>query len=241
MKTFEELIKRILKEKHHLTKRDAFPIDSFNHKMYNSIEILNYSTLGLKKLPKGKEKNELLKEIRKNFIINCVTAVEVYFKDLIRVTPEMSSKIRNSKQLKDLLSNKEKVNLYDAYQIFKEYDFKLGDILLYYYSFQNLQEINLVLGHLLGIDNFITNIDEFNFRLRKFEKEYFNKTNICLKNDFPEWKGILTEIFSLRHDYVHHINFHDKLGEIRVETYFKNLWAFILSTDKYYFKIIPVD
>jgi len=42
-------------------------------------------------------------EARKNFVINCVTAAEVYFKDVVKALPEFPKIKENEEGLKDLL------------------------------------------------------------------------------------------------------------------------------------------
>jgi|GEM_PF-3789786 len=61
-------------------------------------------------------------EARKNFVINCVTAAEVYFKDVVKALPEFPKIKENEEGLKDLL--KEKISLWEAYLLFKEKRFK---------------------------------------------------------------------------------------------------------------------
>lgn len=208
--------------------------------MHFSFKIL-FATYGrFNRLKKSKKKYDLLKEARKNFIINCVTATEVYFKDLIKVTPELSKDIK-SIAVKDLLSNKGKVNIWEAYEIFREKDFRIGDILVYFYTFQSIEEINIVMTKLLSITNFLAEVGTYKLKLDKELKKYYHKEEISLSEDFPDWKSVLTDIFSLRHDYVHHINFKDKLGDERLYKYYRTLDAFISVTDDYFFEKVKMD
>jgi len=241
MKSIEDFFSRIERENKHIPRRELFPIDSFHQKIYYSGQLLNASYSKFKRFKKGSKKNNLLREARKNFVINCVTAIEVYYKDLVRVTPEMSDKIRRSASIKELLSSKEKVNLWEAYQIFKEKDLKLGDLLIYYFTFQNLEEINLVMSKLLNLKNYLSDIEQHTLKLDKGGREYFNLQDLCLSRDFPNWKSKISEIFNIRHDYIHHINLKDKLGDQKLFDLFLNIYSFILIADDHYFKTVPEE
>ena len=159
-------------------------------------------------------------------------------KDIIKVIPEVNKRIKYSDGLKDLLKNKEKTNLWEAYEIFKEKEFRLGDILVYYYSFQNLSVINHVMSKLLSV-NFLDKIDMHTTKLVDWEMDFFGAKNIVLNRDYPEWRKYTNEIFELRHDYVHHIDYKDKLGNERVGNLFFNLCAFVTVADNYIFEFVP--
>ena len=240
MKQLEYLIKSIERENFHVSKRELFPIDTFFEKTYISVKLLQSAQRQFNRLKKGHKKNTLIKEARKNFVINCVTAIEVYFKDIVRISPELNNEILSNNSVGELLEKKEKVNLWEAYQIFKEKKFRIGDILLYYYTFQNLEDINIVMSKLLLIPSFITDVEKYVFILNKENQLLFEKSQLCLSVDYPDWKLRITEFFNLRHDYVHHINFNDKLGEEKLKSYFYLMQAFILITDEYYFSKIDI-
>jgi len=233
MKLTEKLHNRLDREYRHLSKRELLPLDSFWKKLYYSARIIDTTEKYLAKEAETRiDKLNLKKEARKNFIINCITATEVYFKDFVKTLPEVNEEIKHGEGLKDLLKNKDKANLWEAYEIFKESDFRLGDILISYYSFQNLADIDHVMSKLLNT-KFLDSIDNYLLKLDDQDKDFFNVDTIVMKKNYPEWRKYLAEIFELRHDYVHHINFKDKLGYQRVVKLFYNLCAFITVADDF--------
>ncbi len=240
MNGLNELIRRIEKENYHSFKREIFPIDTYSKKMDYSIKILLAAYRSFKRLKNRNKKYTLLKEARKNFVINCVTATEVYFKDLIKTTPELSKDIK-SIAVKELLSNKGKVNLWEAYEIFHEKDFRIGEILTYFYTFQNIEDINIVMSKLLSVNNFLSEVELHKLKLHKDSIKRFHKEEISLSEDFPNWKTLIADIFNLRHDYVHHINFKDKLGDEKLFKYYETLDVFISVTDDYFFEHVKMD
>jgi hypothetical protein len=240
MRLTEKLNIRLDREFRHLEKRSPIPLESFWYKLYYATRILDITEKYSEKETESRnDKLTIKKEARKNFIINCITATEVYFKDLVKTLPEVNIKIKNGQGIKDLLIKKDKINLWEAYKIFNETGVRLGDILIYYYSFQSLREIDNVMSQLLNI-KFLDSIDEHKSKVDKEDKDFFNLEEIVLKNNYPEWRKYLKEIFELRHDFVHHINYRDKLGYNKVVKLFYNLCAFIIVTDDFIFeKYVP--
>lgn len=240
MSLTEKLHKRLDKEFILLSKRSPLPLDSFWYKLFYSTQVIeivenNSANEDLSQIDKLK----IRIEARKNFIINCVTATEVYFKDLVKTLPELNEEIKYGNGVKNLLNNGNKpnlkVNIWEAYEIFNKDNFRLGDILIYFYSFQNLNDIELVMGNMLNI-KFLDLIEEYPLKLNDIDKDFFGMDMIVLKKDYPNWRKYLGEIFDMRHDFVHHINYRDKLGYRRVVKLFYNLSAFIAVTDEFIYE-----
>lgn len=76
-------------------------------------------------------------------------------------------------------------------------------------------------------------------KLEDWEINFFGKRKILLDKDYPNWRKYTNEIFKLRHDYVHHIDYKDKLGFERVGSLFFNLCAFVTVSDSYILEFVP--
>lgn len=110
--------------------------------------------------------------------------------------------------LKELL--REKITLWEASKLFSEEKVKLRDIVASFYSFQSLEEINRVMSIILGQD-FIRLIGS------RDTKDYIPRNKMTksfvLDRDDPEWKSDLSELFDLRHNFVHHTSKKRKLSQ----------------------------
>ena len=161
MKLFEKIYTRSQKELYFLRKRELYPLDTFRGKNFYSIRLL-----GIAERQKLDLRTKI--EARKNFIINSVTAAEVYFKDIVKVLPEMSKVQQNQAGIRELL--REKISLLEAYTLFRKEKLRIGDILATYFSFQDLEQINYVMSEILNI-NFL---DSFLCKLLiSFYSKYF--------------------------------------------------------------------
>lgn len=236
MKLIENILKKSKQERKHATKFGylPLPIDSYWHKIHHCAKILelveNYASTVIKN---KNEKSIVLVEARKNFVINCVTALEVFFKDNVKVLPEVNSGIKKGKGLKDLLESKTHTNLWEAYNIFKEHELRLGEIVICVYSFQNIYQINYVMSKLLNIGSYMDEVSNYECKLDSYDKKIFGIQKLCLKNDYPDWKQKLDILFSLRHDYVHYLKYRDILGYNKLGDLWYNLSAFITASSEY--------
>ncbi len=231
MKLFEKLIKRSQRELKFLHKREIYPLDSFRIKNFYAIQILSI-------IEEHAKDRKIKIEARKNFIINCVTATEVYFKDIVKVLPEFPKVKDNKEGIRDLL--KEKISLWEAYLLFKEKDLRIGDVIASYFSFQSLEEIDRIIGKILNL-KFLDSIENHKVNLDKEDREYYGMKTLCLKTDLPKWRNYLAEIFNLRHDFVHHVSFKDIIGFQRLGILWEHLDAFITVVDDFILQYVPTE
>jgi len=230
MKLFERLIQKKRKELKFLHKREIYPLDSFRIKNFYAIQILII-------IEKHTKDRKIKIEARKNFIINCVTATEVYFKDIVKVLPEFPG-VKDNEKIQELL--KEKVSLWEAYVLFKEENLKIGDVIASNFSFQNLEEIDYVMSKILDL-KFLDHIENHKVYLDKDDKEYYGMKTLCLKADLPEWRSYVAKVFNLRHDFVHHVSFKDRIGFQRLGILWEHLDAFITVVDNFILQYIPTE
>jgi hypothetical protein len=149
------------------------------------------------------DREELKNAARKNALINMVSALEVYFRDLI-VERNGCWAIGG---FADLL--KEKMSLNDAYDCFKDTTVTKEALVAHYYSFQNIESIANIFGCLASCD-FLKCIDD---------AEYLAFAGDCpighydFHHSFPEWKKLLVVIFNTRHRIVHEANLDEILTD----------------------------
>jgi hypothetical protein len=231
MKLFEKLYKRAQKESKFFNKREIYPSDSFRVKISYAAQILN--------IVENHTKERKIKiEARKNFIVNCVTATEVYFKDIVKTLPEFPKIKENGEGIKELL--KEKISLWEAYLLFKKEDLRIGDVIYSYYSFQNLEEIDSVMSKILNL-KFLDSVEKHKANLDREDQKYYGVKTLCLKTDLPKWRNYLAEIFNLRHDFIHHISFKDRIGFQKLGILWEHLDAFITVVDDFVLQYVPTD
>lgn len=186
-------------------ERTGYPPSDFWNKIQASHQILNslmtnnvnYESLE----PQIKRRTYL--EANKNFVINLCTGIEVLIKDLLKLICDKKPELLNKGGVESFLQ--EKITLAEAQVIFKEKNFSLGDIINYSNSFQSLEAIDSILTELLGF-KFLSEIEHYKFNARPSEEKIFGKKEICLIEEFPDWRAQLSNLFNERHKYVHQIS-----------------------------------
>ncbi|WP_062058220.1 HEPN domain-containing protein [Aquimarina longa] len=141
---------------------------------------------------------------RKNYIINLVSSIEQFFKQLVKYDlTEYNHNIR------ELL--KDKISLWEASKLFTEKKLKPHDIIANYYSFQNLDEIDRIISLIVSKKflKFIGEYDSGNLR-SIYEDKKINSYK--LNKDYPEWRNDISELFNLRHNFVHHFSYKERIS-----------------------------
>jgi len=226
MRKLQDIILRIDEIREALSKRYGekdvvLPIDAFWEKTRRSLLLLDL-------VESSKSPKELKIEARKNFIINCVTALENFLKDTIFGLTEIGNL-----SAREILKE-EKISLYDAYKLFVDKKVSLGELIVVRFSLNNLEQIDYLMSKLIG--------RKFLDEVGKFEvKDEDNNLKFTLNNRFPEWRNRLSELFRLRHLYVHQVSFKDRLGLERIQKILETLSVFVEATEQYLFEFIPMD
>ncbi|PKH50941.1 hypothetical protein CXF68_09705 [Tenacibaculum sp. Bg11-29] len=171
MKLSEKIVKNHTQSDKLHKKRDNYSLNNFINK-------LNLSRDLNREIENNIKDNKLKVQSRENLIINSVTALEVFIKDSIKgdlyyFAPEKQ---------KNLL--KEKISLYEAYELFRKTKIETEDIIAGYYNFQNLDSISYVLGVLTGRD-FFKCINDIKTELSPDLVNYFKLDTLNLSCDFP--------------------------------------------------------
>ncbi len=218
-------IQRIEEMRSSLSKRYGkhcdIPVDVFWEKTRRAFLLLDL-------VENSKTHKDLKLEARKNFIINCVTALEVFLKDMLVGLLENV----DLPKLNELLN--EKITLWEAYKLFYRNKVSAGELIAIKYSLQNLEQINLIFSKLIE-KKFLTEIGSFDV------KDERGRTKFVLDKKYPDWKERLAELFELRHRFVHQISFNDKLGLERLRKLWECLTHFVEATEQYLFEYIPIE
>ena len=231
MRLFNRICMRSQRELELMRKREWYPLDSFLRKISCAGQILSI-------VEDNAEDNRVKWEARKNFIINCVTATEVYFKDIVKGLLELPRVKQNDSGVRELL--KEKVSLWEAYMLFKEEELSIGSIIAVHSSFQSLAHIDYTMSKILNL-GFLDTVGNHKTQLEEEDKERYSMETLYLNEDYPDWRRHLNEIFELRHDFVHHVNFKDRIGFERLGTLWEHLDAFITVVDDYILGYVDVE
>jgi hypothetical protein len=88
-------------------------------------------------------RNEVLQVVYRNFVVNAVTALEVFLKDIIQEVDWTEDGYRT-------LLSKAKVNLAEAYDLFGKTHVTRNSIISSYYTFQNMSSVYEVFDALTG-------------------------------------------------------------------------------------------
>jgi len=226
-KRIQKLIQKVEEARELMRKRHPFPMDTFFEKIGRAYRLLS--------LVEESNADKILKiEARKNFIINCVTAIEVFFKDTVVGLGKLGVFKRDNI---DAIVER-KFTFSEALQL-KDKKINLWEVLSILLSFQSLSEINKTMEALLGINDFLKEIEQYEVKIEEPEED--EKIEFILKERYPEWRKYLQEIFVLRHRFVHQISFTDRLGKDKVYKLLENTIAFIIACEEYLLSLIPLN
>ncbi|TCK03948.1 HEPN domain-containing protein [Phorcysia thermohydrogeniphila] len=202
------------------------PIDVFYEKSRRALLLLG--TIEDSNVPK-----ELKIEARKNFVINCVTALEVFLKDMIVILLYSNEewfyeKVKKLQKLRDI-----KLNLLDACKMFNKRKVSLGELIVATYSFQNIAHIEEVFSALTG--------EKFLDKVGKVKVEDEEGKSFVLNEKCPDWRKKLEELLNLRHRFVHQVSFKERLGLKRLKNLFECLVSFVEATEQYLLEFISCE
>lgn len=220
------LEKFLEREKTFYEKRsNVDPISIFHKKVAESVKLVTF-------VERKSKISSVKLNARKNYVINLVTAAEVYFKDLVKILPEFQEVKRDLSGLRRLLD--EKITIWDAFQLFKNKkvgkSIKIGNIISVSFSFQNLEQIDFVFSQILLI-KFLDKVEEHKRRLNEIEQDFFKVKTLCLKSNLPQWRRTIADLFNARHDIVHEVCFVDKLSYKQISRFWCNIVCFIYAVD----------
>ncbi len=210
-----------LKLQRQLRKNRGYsPVDNF-FKQHSLIESL-YT-----EIEKNIDNPRLLQQARKQLVISLVSALEVYFKDIIKKAIDTNC-FDDSGILKYI---KRTYSLIDLKQIVAE-RFTAGEILASMCSFQNLKAINKIFSLLIG-KNFIKAINTFEFVIEpEFSKTSNPPKTTIMDEDKRLYKG-LNELYSLRPYITHDQLDKSAITEYQIHKFLSSTALFAIAVDNY--------
>ncbi len=136
------------------------------------------------------ERNSMIRnEARKNFIVNLVTSMEVFLKQVI----VECKGVWNKEGFATLLN--ETITLNEAYDLFKASKIEREHLIGHYYGFQNIGAIDKVFSALTNT-KFLNTIGAY--KILPNQKDDFRLNDIE-----KDWRKIIESLFQLRHKIIH--------------------------------------
>ena len=198
------------------------------HSTRNSEEHLSkYLELAIQvqqEIEESSKDDKIKSQARKNLVINFVTALEVYFRDIII---EFAGKW-DADGFTFLL--KEKISLNEAFDLFSNAKVSKEMIIAKFSSFQNLESINFVYGNLLATKDFVGDLDRF---AREIEKPLFEGGSLFSLKDIQEWRTLLSALLSSRHKFVHESNVDEILEPNKIYEYLGLIVCLLSSFERF--------
>ena|SRR5258706_777396 len=189
-KTFLEDIKTLY-NKH--KKKRKFPAHD------NYLLRINKSGLLLDKVLEATNDSETRTEARKNYIVNLVTATELF---CIETIIDHKGKWKND-GLTFLLNKKENLSLNDVFEILKIGKVTKEHLLINYFSFQKVSTIDKVFSFLTG-ETAGENSFKFlhNLTKMKMSEDGFGSPT-TIGSAMPDWSKYFNQLFEKRHKIIH--------------------------------------
>jgi hypothetical protein len=160
----------------------------------------------------------------KNQLVNMVSALEVYLKDVVM---EKEDKWREE-GLNNLL--KEKITLHEAYDHFRNIALSKAAIISKFLSFNSIDSIDHVFSQLFT-DKFLDQLEKFEHeRYAKKKKENPDSIHMLFSivND-SDWRKHLVNLFAIRNRVVHEFDLDEILNETEIENIYPSYIAFVNS------------
>lgn len=180
---------KIIEQIKSLRRRRSLPIQRYINNCVDCAELQRM-------VSKADTRKSIKNLAKKNAIVNLITSLEVFLKELIQLNHENW----NENGLEELL--KDKVTLSHAYDLLSAYRPSKSDLISNHYSFQSLESVDTVFNKLTG-KRFLNLVGEYGYKFQDFEKALFKVDELVFDRDLPSWRATLIDIFKLRHQAVH--------------------------------------
>lgn len=202
---FEE---RILEARTARRGRSSVPFFVFLKKLYVAERLVNRTHSKI-------HDPQLLRESKGQFVVSCITAMEVYFREMMRKA--IDEKLLDVPRLPGA---KEPRFSYTELEWIKKKAVSIGEIICHDYNFQNLHEINEAFEIVIG-DNFVKS-------LRSYRYDCPNHGEEQIRKDFYER---VQSLMKLRHSFVHEVNFKFNLSLLEIRDMVDALFHFVDFAD----------
>lgn len=201
------------------------PYDNFSEKVSSAGKLLLF-------VEDNTKDKRLRLEARKYFVVVCVSSMETYFRDMAAgfvdadwVKPGCLNSLKDTK-----------ITLSDLFEVTKK-RISIGEILSVSYSFQSLERINQIYTKMLGVSDFMSEVQAFKVKTEEGESPL---QEFVLKDSYPDFRRKIEEMIRLRHLIVHHEGFR-RLGLERLLQMWENFHSFVTAADYYLLEKVPED
>lgn len=178
----------------------------------------------------------LIQQARKQLVISLVSALEVYFKDILKVSYD-SGAFKGSILLKKI----PKRFYFNDIEKILDHKISLGELLASVFTFQNLQSINKVFSELIG-KNLFQEINQFQFELESpthSDPSVYGQKTTILNEDKKVYHRI-QELYSLRPFITHDQLEKSAISEFQVQNFLSASCLFAVVIDTYLNQLISI-
>ena len=209
-----EIIKKRMLLARESNVQHLLPYDSFLEKTKAAEALVDF-------MEQQETNTEIIQQARWYFVIMCVSAMEIYFKE----TAEIFIQGGWTKDTFLEILRQDKISLADLIKMDKD-KFTLSEIILVAHSFQNLDLINNFYSKMLDCHDFVKEVSEFKAPLR--EGKY-----LVLLRDNPEFRKDINNLIHFRHLVIHHDTFKRTLSAKNLHKMTGTLIDFIYAAEFY--------
>lgn len=204
--------------------RSLSPINNF----FGQLELIENLYF---EIEKNIESHKLIQQARRQLVISLVSALEVYFKDLLMQSYD-SGVFENSYLVKVM---NRRFLLSDIKNIIDN-KFTVGEILASIFTFNNLKSVNKVFSGLIGM-NFFKELNDFEFELKSPVSDdggtaHFTEKTTLLTEDRRIY-STLKELYSLRPFITHDQPEKSSISEFQVHYFLSAVGLFTVVVDDY--------
>ena len=217
----ENIAKRISLARESKIKH-VMPYDNFRDKFDAAIDLVDF-------VEQETTDKKIKHEARKYLVITCASCIETYFKRVAQIF--INAGWANS-NIREILRH-DSISLADLLEINKK-QLSLGEIISVSHSMQDLETINNLYSKMLGVKDFIKQVESVEVEAESGNKYVFGK-------EFPDFRQRIGELLNLRHLIIHHEGFKGVLGLERLFKMGVCVIAFISAADTYLMKKIPIS
>ncbi|TKG17757.1 hypothetical protein [Vibrio lentus] len=206
-------INKIKKDREARDSRDVRPFATF-------ISISQATSSAMEELVALDLSAETKNTLKNNQIINMVTAVEVYFRDMLDAIFKMCERDSYHSKLRKLHDKNYKID-----EVIAIYENKIHplELISTSHSFQNTDNINRVFSTLLG-ERFIAQLLKLKW---KMSHESDEEACQLYKGDVDN----LQELFQIRNFLIHNPHKTNTVSEEKLDNLFNSMYGFILASD----------
>jgi hypothetical protein len=194
--------------------KELLPYDNFLEKLMSALALFSF-------VENKAEDRGIKLEARKYVVVVCVSAMETYFKSVIKIFVDLglaAGDIFN-------VFKEDKYSLGGLYELGKR-RISIGEIISVSYSFQDLDAINRIFSKMLNVNDFIVEVAEHRVRI---DEDTFGE-GFALIDDYPDFREQINELIRARHLIVHHEGI-NRLGLKRFVRMWVSLIQFVTAAD----------